>query len=319
MNIGLIDVDHWGKLKGCFPNLPLMKLSTYYKQNDCSVEWYEDGKDYDLVFKSKVFSFTEDVPVLGDVGRVEEGGTGYSIKLEEGKEIFDKEKHKNLMQDIEHCYPDYALYGITDTAYGFMSRGCPRGCDFCHVKHKEGRCSVKVADLKEFWNGQKKIELLDPNTFACKDWKDILKQLIESGAEVDFNQGVDVRILTDEKISYLKQVRTKYIHFAFDRFQDWDIITKNLLKIKQETGWDKHVVTVYVLTNFDTTIEQDIKRCLFIRDVCGFTPYVMRYDKEHIPRGSLVNALARWINYKPFCQTIPTFDDYLKLRKEGKI
>lgn len=318
MNIGLIDVDNWGN-KNCFPNLPLMKISQFYKQNDHCVEWYEEGKDYDLVFKSKVFSFSGDVPVVGDVSEVRTGGTGYFIHLQNGVEIFDRECHQNLINPIEHIYPDYSLYGITDTAYGFCSRGCPRGCDFCVVGKKEGRKSYKVADLSEFWKGQKKIELLDPNTFACKEWEDILDQLIESGAIVNFNQGVDVRILNDRKIEKLKQVKIKQVHFAFDRFQDWDLVTENLLKVKEATGWDRQTVTVYILTNFDTTFEQDLERCLFVRDVCGFNPYVMRYDKEHIPRGSKVNALARWINWKKFCWTIPTFEEYKQLRKEGKI
>lgn len=217
MNIGLIDVDNWyrGGLQNCFPNLPLMKISAFYKQHDCFVEWYEEQKDYDLVFKSKVFSFTEDVPVIGDVLEVRTGGSGYYIRLQDGKEVFDKCNHKNMIDQIEHIYPDYGLYNIKDKAFGFMSRGCPRGCNFCHVKDKEGRKSYKVADLSEFWNGQKKIELMDPNTFACKDWKDILDQLIQSGAEVNFNQGVDVRILNDEKIRYLKQVKIRQVHFCF--------------------------------------------------------------------------------------------------------
>ena len=106
--------------------------------------------------------------------------------------MFDKENHLNLSAQIEHIYPDYSLYGIKNTAYGFMSRGCPRGCSFCHVQAKEGCRSHKVADLSEFWNGQKNIELLDPNTFACSEWKDIVTQLIESKAQVNFNQGVDI-------------------------------------------------------------------------------------------------------------------------------
>jgi hypothetical protein len=319
MNVGLIDVDNWGNMKNCFPNLPLMKISSFYKRHDHSVEWYEEGKDYDLVFKSKVFSFTPDIPVIGDVVEVRSGGSGYFIHLKDGKEVFDKECHRNLIDQIEHSYPDYGLYGITNTAFGFMSRGCPRGCHFCHVEAKEGRRSYKVADLSEFWSGQKKIELMDPNTFACKDWKDILTQLINSGSLVNFNQGVDVRILNSEKVQYLQKVKLKHVHFAFDRFEDWDIVTRNLLKVRDITGWRRDKVSVYILTNFNTTFEQDLKRCLFVRDVCGFQPYVMRYDKEHIPRGADVNALARWMNWKQFCWTVPTFEDYKRLRKEGKV
>lgn len=318
MNIGLIDVDNWGNLKKCFPNVPLMKLSAFYKKHDCSVEWYEEGKDYDLVFKSKVFSFTPDVQVQGDVVDVREGGSGFMIHVKDGIEVFDKDHHENLIDQIEHCFPDYGLYGIKNTAFGFMSRGCPRGCGFCHVAVKEGKCSRKVADLKEFWNGQKKIELLDPNTFACPDWKDILQQLIDSGAEVNFNQGVDIRVLTPEKIKYLMQVNVKHVHFAWDRYEDKDLILPRLKQFKEISDWDKHKVTVYVLVNFNTTLEQDVERCETIRSL-GFNPYVQRYDKEHIPRGSDLNKLARWCNWKQFLWNIETFEQYKKAYNEGLI
>ena len=103
--------------------------------------------------------------------------------------------------EIEHTYPDYGLYPelCKNTAYGFLTRGCPRGCNFCHVAAKEGKCSVKVADLSEFWKGQKNIVLCDPNVIACRDWKNLLWQLIDSGATVNINQGIDARMLTDEK------------------------------------------------------------------------------------------------------------------------
>lgn len=318
MNVGLIDVDNWGNMKNCFPNLPLMKISSFYKRHDHSVEWYEEGKDYDLVFKSKVFSFTPDIPVLGDVVEVRSGGSGYFIHLKDGKEVFDKECHRNLIDQIEHSYPDYGLYRITDTAFGFMSRGCPRGCHFCHVKAKEGLRSYKVADLSEFWHGQKKIELLDPNTFACKDWKDILTQLINSGAEVNFNQGVDIRVLNAEKIEYLMQVKVKHVHFAWDRYEDKDLILPRLKQFKEVSEWGKHKVTVYVLVNFNTTLEQDVERCETIRSL-GFNPYVQRYDKEHIPRGSDLNKLARWCNWKKFLWNIESFEEYKRAYNEGLI
>lgn len=231
--------------------------------------------------------------------------------------MFNQLMNKSLPYDIEHIYPDYSLYNINDAAYGFMSRGCPRGCDFCIVAKKEGRYSYKVADLSEFWNGQKNIELLDPNTFACKDWKDILQQLIDSKAHVNFNQGVDLRCLNEEKISYLMRVKVKGVHFAFDRFEDWNIIVPKLEQFKSITGWNRQKVTVYVLTNFNTTIEQDILRVEKIKEL-GFMPYVMRYDKEHIKRGSEINKLARYANNK-FFYNIKSFDEYKKLLSSGEL
>ena len=218
MRVGLIDVDGRN-----FPNIALMKLSAYHKQQGDSVEWYEPmfSGHFDKVYLSKVFSFTPDYDYPIDADEVVRGGSGYCISLINGKEVFDKSKDKELPYEIEHIYPDYSLYpSLTkDTAYGFLTRGCPRGCDFCIVEKKEGKCSVKVADLNEFWRGQKKIVLCDPNILACKDWKELLQQLIGSRAEVDFNQGLDIRLMTEEKVDMLKQIKITQIHFAWDRYR----------------------------------------------------------------------------------------------------
>lgn len=143
----MIDVDGHN-----YPNLPLMKLSAWHKKQGDSVEWYNPmfSGHCDKVYMSKVFSFTPDYEYFIDSDEIIKGGSGYCINLQDGKEVFDKSKDIQLPYEVEHIYPDYSLYGITDTAYGFLTRGCPRGCDFCHVEAKEGRASKKVADLSEF-------------------------------------------------------------------------------------------------------------------------------------------------------------------------
>lgn len=194
MEIGLIDVDGHN-----FPNLPLMKLSAWHKKNGDQVEWYSPmfSGHMDIVYMSKVFSFTPDYEWCIDADKIIKGGTGY----------FYPDGGKELPHEIEHIYPDYSIYGelTKDTAYGFLTRGCPRGCDFCIVKDKEGRKSYKVADLSEFWNGQRNIEICDPNMFACKDWRELAQQLIDSKAWINFNQGCDIRIMTEEMAEYIKK------------------------------------------------------------------------------------------------------------------
>lgn len=319
MLIGLIDADNWKGIrnnKKVFPNLPLMKISAWHKQRGDVVEWHQGQKEYDKVYMSKVFSFTGEYPFVIKAKEILKGGTGFCISTIDGKEYFDQSKNVNLPEEIEHIFPDYGLYGIDNTAFGFMSRGCPRGCDFCHVKDKEGLCATKVADLSEFWNGQKEIKLLDPNVLACKDWRDILQQLIDSGALVDFTQGLDIRLMTSEKAAMLKQIRVKQVHFAYDRYQDKKFIEPKFIEFKNVTQWTRNRVSVYVLTNFDTTIEQDLDRIMFLRSL-DFNPYVMRYDKEHIPRGSEINALARWCNTKMIFWKCPTFEQYKREVKQG--
>lgn len=298
MRIGLIDVDGHN-----FPNLPLMKLSAWHKQQGDLVEWYEPmfSGHMDKVYMSKVFTFTPDYQYYIDADVVEKGGTGY----------FYPDGGKPLPEEVEHIYPDYSLYPelTKDTAYGFLTRGCPRGCDFCIVAEKEGRCSVKVADLSEFWRGQKNIVLLDPNMFACRDWKNLSQQLIDSKAWVDFSQGCDIRIMTEEKAEYIKQMKIKQIHFAWDRYEDKDMIIPKFKAFKEITQWDKRKLAVYVLTNFNTTLEQDLDRIYTLRDL-GYLPYVMIYEKEKLPPKHTLRRLQRWVNMRAVFEKIPKFEDY---------
>ena len=315
MRIGLIDVDGHN-----FPNLPLMKISAWHKAQGDTVEWYEPmfSGHMDKVYMSKVFSFTPDYPYYIDADVVVKGGSGYCISLVDGKEEFDKNKHFDLPGEIEHIYPDYSIYydkipEVRDTAYGFLTRGCPCDCDFCHVAQKEGKCAVKVADLSEFWKGQKNIVLLDPNITACRDWKELFQQLIDSNAWVDFSQGLRIHMMTEEKAEMLKRMKIKQVHFAWDKYEDKDIVVPKFKQFKEITQWDKRKLSVYVLTNFNTTHEQDLERIYTLREL-GYWPYVMVYDKEHLPKGHITRKLQRWVNMRAVFETVPNFDDYLMSR-----
>ena len=294
MRIGLIDVDGHR-----FPNIPLMKISAWHKSKGDHVEWYDPmfSGHMDKVYMSKVFSFSPDYEYCIDADEIVQGGSGYCISLVNGREVFDKSKDVELPAEIEHIYPDYSLYGITDTAYGFLTRGCPRGCGFCHVEAKEGRASRKVADLQEFWNGQKNVVLCDPNILACREWKDLLQQLIDSKAKVDFNQGLDIRLMTEEKAEMLKQIKLKNVHFAWDRYEDKEKILPKFQMFKEITGMRERDLTVYVLCNFNTTMEQDLERIYTLRDM-GYWAYVMLYDKEHLKRGHELRKIQRWVDRK---------------------
>lgn len=300
MRVALIDVDGHN-----FPSLPLMKLSAHHKQLGDTVEWYDPltawMKPPDRVYMSKVFTFTEDYshPVCGK--EIIRGGTGYDYP----------NGGQSLPKEIEHIYPDYSLYPdlCKDTAYGFLTRGCPRGCDFCIVKEKEGQKSHKVADLSEFWNSQKNIVLLDPNLFSCRDWENLSQQLIESNAYIDFSQGCDIRVMTDEKAEYLKKMKIKQIHFAWDRYEDRDMIVPKFAKFKEITGWDKRKMTVYVLCGFNTAFEQDLERLYTLRDL-GYSPYVMIYDKYKLKKKDPLKRLQRWVNSRFAFAACERFEDY---------
>ena len=306
MKIGLIDVDSHN-----YPNLPLMKLSAWHKAQGDTVEWYQPFDHFDKVYMSKVFADSPDHNEYINADEVVRGGTGYAIHGA-GGETFRKEDDPSLPDEVEHIYPDYSLYNITDTAYGFLTRGCPRGCSFCIVGKKEGLCSRKVADLSEFWNGQKNIVLNDPNILACREWEDLLGQLADSKALVDFNQGLDARVLTEAKCRALDAVRIKEIHFAWDRYEDKEKVLPKLRMFAEicKTKPHSHNTIVFVLVNHTSTMEQDLERIYTLREL-GYWAYVMIYDKRNADRRYI--DLQRWCNNRFIFAKCPRFEDYGKL------
>lgn len=287
MRVGLVDVDGHN-----FPNLALMKISTWHKKQGDKVEWiFPMGGKYDRVYMSKVFTFTPDFNTCITANKVIKGGTGYNLD-------------NALPKEIEMQYPDYGLYGVQE-AYGFLTRGCPRGCKFCIVGKKEGLRSHKVSDLSDFWKGQKEIKLLDPNLLACDKSIDLLKQLRDSRAYIDFTQGLDIRLMTDEKVNMLNQIKLKMIHFAWDNYEFSTY--EKLKRFRPKLKFNGRKLGVYVLANFNTTMEQDLERIYKLKEL-DYDPYVMIYEKWKAPRK--IRRMQRWVNNKFIFRSCDKFEDY---------
>lgn len=201
--------------------------------------------------------------------------------------------------------PDYSIYGITDTAYGFLTRGCPRACPFCIVSAKEGRKSIQVADIDEFWKGQRNIKLLDPNITACKDCDRLFDELIETKAWVDFTQGLDARCLTETQTEKLNHMKIKMLHFAWDNYE-FDTYDR-LKRTRPFLKYDHRRLVVYVLVNFNTTIEQDLERIYKLKEL-DCDPYVMIFDKPNAPKE--IKQMARWCNNRWIFKSCERFEDY---------
>ena len=291
--VALLDVDNMEKRKISFPSLPLMKLSAYHKNRGDAVDWWIALGKYDVAYKSKVFDYSPESSYAIRADVVIEGGTGYGLE-------------NKLPDEVEHIMPDYSLYPQFKAAFGFLSRGCPRKCPFCVVSPKEGAKSERVSDLSEFWNGQHLIKILDPNLLACKDHEIMLQQLIASAALVDFTQGLDIRLITADNVALLKRIRVKQIHFAWDNPRE--DLTGMFERFKRLSGIkDYRKLGVYVLTNFNSTLDEDIYRIETLRDL-GYSPYVMIYDKKNAPREK--RLLQRWVNNRRIFGSVKSFADY---------
>ena len=343
MRIGIIDADLVGRKKHRFPNLACEKISAYWKEKDAEVRLLQDYNDmgeFDQVYVSKVFTDTVVPDHLRESPKVHMGGTGF---------FFDKAP--NLPDEIEHHMPDYHLYddwidseimrSNTDCiqlgktlnmpsymqqfkeyqgyAIGFLTRGCFRKCKFC-VNQKYSHVFAH-SPLSEFYSGkEKKICLLDDNFLGHPMWRPMLEELIATGKPFKFKQGLDERLLTEEKCKLLFSANYDGDYtFAFDNISDYDLIHSKLILIRKFAS-EKASIKFYVLVGFDGTDSQDIESAfcrisLLMKYKC--LPYIMRYQNQnHSPwqeskyRGMYV-AIARWANqpsmfkkmsFRQFCE-----------------
>lgn len=309
MNIGIIDADLIGRKRHRFPNLACMKLSSFHKRGGDSVtllQSYVEIPAYDRVYVSKVFTDTDSPAGLEDIPNVLIGGTGF---------FYDKAEP--LPREIEHCMPDYGLYSwfvetmpkrdrkfYTDYSIGFTTRGCFRRCQFC-VNRNYSRVELH-SPISEFLDdGLPKICLLDDNVLGSPRWRDIFDELRDIGKPFQFKQGLDERMLDDDRCRALFSARYDGpITFAFDDVADSDLIERKLKLIRTHT--DKEL-RFYVLVGFDrsgrydagfwdTDIRDAFNRIDLLRQY-RCLPYIMRFERyaESPFRGMYV-ALARWCN-----------------------
>lgn len=201
MKIGLIDVDGHAKKKKwgatIYPNLALCKIARWHKEQGDIVEWAIPFEYYDIIYKSKVFNFTPDDRTIYHAREIIKGGTGYDIKSQ-------------LPYAVDRLQPDYSIYPRipSDTAYGFLTRGCPNRCGWCVVPRKEGyiRPYMDVEDIAI--EGRTKLVLMDNNILAAGDYaKEQLQKIIDKGYRVDFNQALDARLITDDFAQLLAKIK----------------------------------------------------------------------------------------------------------------
>lgn len=319
-HIGLIDADLLDNGTN-FPNLALMKISSYYKNLDNTVELINElysnvNDDYDLLIISKVFDFTTIDEELLQKDNVFYGGTGfYFDKAEKLPEVIE---HSKPDYDIYESYPDKLSSFYKDYSIGFTTRGCFRGCDFC-VNQNCKKVTFHSHVTEWYEPNKKKICLLDDNILGYKNWKSVLEELIEINKPFQFKQGLDIRILTDEKAFYLSQCKYngEFI-FAFDDIKDKDII-ENKLKLWRK--YNSKATKFYVLTCFENQNEVEVINIferIRILSKYGCLPYIMRHKNyKGSEVESIVTQIARWVNMPKFIKKC-SFREFCELNQSYK-
>ena len=287
MRITLVDDPH-AKL----PNLALMKLSAYHKARGDAVGF--NVADPDLIYASCIFpkSRRTILSQLSFYPNVEKVVGGYGFN------------DSKLPDEIEHVCPDYSLYGI-NYSMGFTSRGCIRSCPWCIVPHKEGSMRDH-APLEEFLRHDRLI-LLDNNFLASPKWRENLQAIIDRRIRVNFNQGLDIRLVDSEVARLLSTVRYydhkfkhRRLHFAFDLPRLESDVIRGVTLLGRSGVPPQHLM-FYVLVGYDTNFDEDRHRVETLFKL-GVLPYVMRYNYHR--DNPQLNAFARWVNrrYYKLCE-----------------
>ena len=287
MKIGLINID------SKIPNLALMKISAYHKAKGDIVSWFDMFETYDKVYSSKIFSYTQDFYYYPEGIEIVKGGSGFIGN------------YTVLPDEIEHTCPDYSLYPGIDYSMGFITRCCIRTCNFCIVPKKEGMIRAN-ADIDEFLR-HKNLVCLDNNVLASEHGLKQIEKIIERKIKVDFNQGLDARIIAENpaiaellsKVKWLKPVR-----MAMDNMGEADAVIKATELLRKYKATPK-AYSVYILVRND--IEDALKRVEICKKL-NLNPFAQPYLNPNSTKFEVSQEqrdFVSWVNQKAFFKKMP--------------
>lgn len=296
-HIGLIDADNTG-----FPNLALMKLAKYHKIAGDTVEWYTPLEKYDAVYISKVFTFTkENGYIIDNDTPVWRGGTGYGM---------DRPSTDDLPEKVDMLQPDYSIYPYIDknTAYGFLTRGCPNRCSWCFVPTKEGKTRPYM-DVEEIAQDRKRLILMDNNILASGYYgRDQIVKIIDKGYRVDFNQAMDARLVDKDTADLLARVKwIRFIRFACDTKKQIDYCSAAIQMIRDK-GFNGQFM-IYTMLHGD--ISECIERINIFKAMRNVNVMAQPYiDATGTKPPQWQKDMARWANRRWLFRSCD-FEDYI--------
>lgn len=304
-SIGLHDAEKEYLRCKTFPNLALMKISAWHKQQGDHVEWWNPLCRYDRVYSSKIFDFTKSDPYLPD--NAIRGGTGYR----------DIPLNRELPKEIDRMYPDYSIYPECDYAIGYLTRGCIRKCRWCIVPEKEGMIKP-YRDWREVVRPDTdKLVLMDNNILACDYGIEQLMSMIGSGYRIDLNQGMDARLVDDEIARILSRLKwIRYIRFSCDQKSQIESVI-HAINLLGKYGIKPYRIFVYLLVTKDIEDAAERVEALKVYKAINLYAQAERNDRLGIiPNAAQLEFQQRYIYGG--CYRKETWEEYCR-RKGGQI
>lgn len=205
------------------------------------------------------------------------GGIYATLMPEHAQLAGADEVHEGLVLGIERFRPDYSLVPDSDSSIMFGTRGCIRKCAFCAVPSLEGKTWGPAESIRDLINPQhRKVVLWDNNILGVPNWRDIVEELRDLDVEVDFNQGLDARLITEGVAAELAKARIRPIRMAYDVPKEREALQR-AIRALEAAGFRRRRMIVYTLYNFTDT-PQDFHRRLVDLLSWGVVSYPMRYE-----------------------------------------
>jgi len=297
VNILLVEPDYYTR----YPPLGLLKIATYHRIQGDEVKLVRGcvkvKRKPNRVYVTSLFTWAWK-PVWRAVryykslypeAEVWLGGLYATLMPDHARMSGADIVYKGLFKEAEDLMPAYDLVPEWDGSIIFASRGCNRRCPYCAVWRIEGPINSCRRSIKHLvWPGHTRIILWDNNILQSPYWRDVFEELIwfsrVKGMKIDFNQGLDARLITDEVAELLSKMKLLCVRISYDHVSMRRHV-KRAIELLASHGIRRRSILVYMLYNFQDTPDDLFKR---MRDVLswGAVVYPMRYEP--------LDALERW-------------------------
>ena len=291
-----------------YPPLGLLKLSAYYKRRGHDVRYVKDrvllaGFRPDRVEITSLFTWSwqpvwdcvEFYKKLFPKAKVRLGGVYASLMPHHAKKSGADEVVTGTDEQLDNLVPDYDLIPEWNSNVVFTSRGCIRKCSFCAVPSLEPERTARKSFKRLLDPRFNKVIFWDNNFFGTPHWREILHEVRDLGLSVDFNQGLDGRLVTDEVARLLEGIKISPVRMAYDMSHpSIRRAMERSIERLADIGIRKRRIFVYVLHNFTDSPNDFFERA---RDLLnwGVVAYPMRYEPlDSLAKNKHVARLQGW-------------------------